>query len=116
MLTRRIASAQIFLMNTIWCLVFISAICCIGSGCRQKSPPVTPLTSGRFEIHAEDYQMRENGEEFTEHALWKIDTATGRTWMYIEELNTNSGYIGWKEIGTIPGVLEHTGNIADKGK
>lgn len=101
-------------MRTIFRLICIATICYSVSGCRQNSS--APPPNGRFEIHSEDYQITANGEEFTQHALWKIDSATGRTWIYAQEINTNNSYIGWKEVGTIPGVLEHAGNIADKSK
>jgi hypothetical protein len=98
-------------MKALFRLFYIATICYSVSGCRQSPPP----SNGRFEIHSEGYQVWQNGEEFTDHALWKIDTATGRTWIYNEDAKTNSLYVGWLEVGTRQGVFHiETNTIAAK--
>ena len=74
-------------------------------GCNQKS------TTGRFQIVAGTYDeilnnpVDKSSSSSQEHGIFKIDTQTGRTWIYLDatDLATNGASIteGWREIKDI---------------
>lgn len=69
-------------------------------GCNQQAP------TARFQIIAGTYDEVVNsggvGSSSQEHGIFKIDTQTGKTWVYIDAitLKTNGASIteGWREI------------------
>lgn len=83
-------------------------------GCNQQPAARYQVIDGTYDEDvrtdfpsSEDHGLQVSGWTAQKHAIFKIDSQTGRTWIYVDvnyltTNSTNPGYDGWRELKDLP--------------
>jgi len=52
-------------------------------------------TIGRYALYPFKHTLRLSGSTYQEDRLIRLDTATGRTWYYVDQMSDKEVFIGW---------------------
>lgn len=61
-------------------------------------PQAGGLQNGRFWLHSGSYETAADKETRQTPGVFKIDTATGRTWMFVRDPESKTAVGKWEEV------------------